>query len=133
MYLFFTLASTGSLRSQIAVIVHKSVAIDSASAAQVADMYRLKTRKWQDGKRIVLYNLKAKNTTKEKFYKFIDENPLNLRKLWMRLQLTGEATPPHALETEEQVVKEVATTPGAIGYVRRQMVNDNVKIIAVIE
>jgi len=115
---------------QIAIIVHKSVPIDSASPEQIADIYRLKVRKWENGNQIVLYNLKRKEDLKSQFYKFIKENPLNLKKLWMRLQLTGEAMPPDGLDTEEEVIEKVASTPGAIGFVSKEKVNDDVKVIA---
>lgn len=116
---------------QVAVIVNKSVSVDSASPDQIADIYRLKVRKWEDGHTIVLYNLKRKKAVKSHFYKLINENSLNLKKLWMRLQLTGEALPPKGLDTEEEVVKRVASTRGAIGFVSKAKVSDEVKVIAV--
>jgi len=118
--------------SQAVVIVHKSVPLESASAAEIADIYQLKVRSWEDDSRITVFNLKTDGKLKNAFYAFIKQNPLNLRKLWLRLQLTGEATPPKSTDTEDAMVKKVASTPGAIGFVSKEKINDDVKVIAVI-
>jgi len=129
----FFIAYPESGSSQVAVIVNKSVPLKSSDAMEIANIYQLKVRSWDDETRITVFNLKPDNKVKNAFYDFIRQNPLNLRKLWLRLQLTGEATPPKAIETEDEMVKKVAETPGAIGFVRRGKVNDDVKIITLIE
>lgn len=123
----------GSGLSQVAVIVNKSVPLKSASATEIANIYQLKVRSWNDESRITVFNLKQDGKVKGAFYDYIKLNPLNLRKLWLRLQFTGEATPPEAIESQDEMVQKVATTPGAIGFVKREIVNDDVKVIAIIE
>jgi len=119
--------------AQIAVIVNKSVPLKTASASKIARIYTIDTQRWSNGDRIVMFNLKKKSEAKEKFYGFINKKSSELKRTWMRLQLTGEGKPPRALKTENEVLQKVASTPDAIGYVSLEKVTDKVKVIAIIE
>jgi ABC-type phosphate transport system substrate-binding protein len=127
------LLSAIAVQAQIAVIVHKSVPDNSLDAGKLADVYSLKTQKWTDGARIVVFDLKTDDAVREKFYKFIEKNPADLRKTWMRLQLTGEGKAPDAFKSEDEILQQIASTSGAIGYVSAGKVTDAVKVIARIE
>jgi len=70
---------------------------------------------------------------KERFFKYIGHTATELQKTWMRHELTGEAKAPNACKTEAEIVKKVAETPNAIGYVSLNVVTEAVKIIAKIE
>jgi ABC-type phosphate transport system substrate-binding protein len=54
---------------------------------------------------------------------------MQIKKVWMKLQLTGEGQAPEGLGSDDEVVSKVASTPGAIGYVDAAKVNDNVKVL----
>lgn len=114
---------------QIALIANKSVPVDSVDASMLSDIYLLVQKKWPDGSRIVLFNLKPNVEIKDRFYNFIGKKSFELRKIWMRLQLTGEAKPPEALKSQDEVLQKVASTEGSIGYVTLDKVTDQVKLI----
>ncbi len=61
------------------------------------------------------------------FYEELGRTPLEMRKLWMRVQLSGEGRAPVTLSSETEVAEKVASTPGAIGFVRADLVPINVK------
>jgi ABC-type phosphate transport system substrate-binding protein len=102
-------------------------------STKLAEIYTLSTQKWSDGSKIAVYDLKAGNPVKEKFYKFINKNPGELRKEWLRLQLTGEGKAPTAIKSEDEMLQHVSSTAGAIGYVSAAKVSDVVKVIAKID
>ncbi|MEM8488114.1 MAG: hypothetical protein AAF564_21370 [Bacteroidota bacterium] len=113
----------------IAIIAHPSVPATTLSQQQVLDFYVLETNRWEDGSLVVLFDQKQKTASKEKFYRFLKKEPRELKKVWMRVVLSGEGRTPRTLGSEEEVVQEVAATPGAIGYVSADLVTDDVVVL----
>ena len=119
--------------AQIAVIVNKSVPISSIDKRTILDIYSLSTQTWEDGSAITVVTLKGNEGIGKKFYEFIGRTSLQMRKLWMRAQLSGESGVPVSLSSEAEVAEKVASTPGAIGFVSEDHVPKGVTILAVIE
>lgn len=61
--------------------------------------------------------------------KVLKKNPAQLKALWARQIFTGGAKPPKELENDDAVVKFVASTPGAIGYVDSATKPAGVKVL----
>jgi ABC-type phosphate transport system substrate-binding protein len=118
--------------AQVAVIANKSVSDASISSSKVESVYMLKDKTWSDGKGVILFTLKSDNGTVEKFFSSFGKSSSDMKKLWMKAQLTGEGMAPEALGSEDEVVNKVASTPGAIGYVDAKKVNGNVKVLLTI-
>jgi ABC-type phosphate transport system substrate-binding protein len=118
--------------AQVAVIANKSVSDASISSSKVESVYMLKDKTWSDGKGVILFTLKSDNGTVEKFFSSFGKSSSDMKKLWMKAQLTGEGMAPEALGSEDEVVNKVASTPGAIGFVDAQKVNGNVKVLLTI-
>jgi len=118
--------------AQVAVIANKSVSDASISSSKVESVYMLKDKTWSDGKGVTLFTLKSDNGTVEKFFSSFGKSSSDMKKLWMKAQLTGEGMAPEALGSEDEFVNKVASTPGAIGYVDAKKVNGNVKVLLTI-
>jgi ABC-type phosphate transport system substrate-binding protein len=120
-------------QAQVAVIANRSVAESSISPAQLLDIYLLNTRTWSDGQVIEVTCLRENGNDEKRFYDMLHHTPLEMRKLWLRAQLSGQARPPEMITSQEELVKRVGATPGAIGFVNRDKVQGNVKILLVLE
>jgi ABC-type phosphate transport system substrate-binding protein len=127
-----TLYSAPAAAAQVAIIANKSVPIDSVTQSQVLDIYTGELRRWKNGSPIVAYDLTAEGTVRDQFYEFIGRKSSRIKSIWMKNLLMGEGSPPESLKTEEDVIGRVAKTPGAIGFVRPEMTNNSVKILAVV-
>jgi ABC-type phosphate transport system substrate-binding protein len=125
--LILMLIAVFQMRAQVSVIANKSVSDASLTAAKVGSVYSLELTKWTDGAKIVVFD----NATdaKEAFYAGIGKDQLSLKKIWMKKQLTGEAKAPETASSDEDVVKKVSSTPGAIGYVKSSAVTGAVKVL----
>ncbi len=130
---FLLLLVSSASSAQVAIIVNKSVPIKSADSSMVLDIYSLTTKEWPDGTPIIVVTMKGNENTAQEFYQYIRKRPLEMKKLWMRAQLSGESRVPVALSSDEEVVAKVASTPGAIGYVREISTGSMVKIVAIIK
>jgi ABC-type phosphate transport system substrate-binding protein len=120
---------TGSVYSQVSVIVNKSVSETSIDKSKLAEIYQLKSKTWSDGKAIVVFVLKADNDDSNKFYDAIGQSSMKMKKLWMKKQLTGEGQAPEGLSSDSETISRVSSTPGAIGYVNSASVTDAVKVL----
>lgn len=121
-----------SLQAQVAVIAHKGVSVASVDASTLNNMYSL-FKKDIGGAKLVLFDLKTDAPSKEKFYTFIGKPAAEVKKLWLRAQLTGSGNPPSNVNSEDEMVEKVASTPGAVGYVSQDKVSDKVKVLATIK
>ena len=119
--------------AQVVVIANRSVPESSLTPAQVLDIYLLNARTWSDGQVVSLMCLRENELVEKKFFGILRRTPLEMRKVWLRAQLSGQARPPEMITTEEDMVHRVAATPGAIGFVTREKVQGNVKILLTIE
>lgn len=127
------LLSTACADAQVAVIANRSVPETSLTPAQLLDLYQLNTRTWSDGQVVELMCLRENPDVERRFFDLLGRNPLELRKVWLRAQLSGRARPPVMISAQDDMVRQVATTRGAVGFVARDKVQGNVKILLIIE
>ena len=120
-------------KAQVSVIVNKSVTETSISSSSLGNIYSLVETKWSNGSKVVVFDYSSDNNTKSSFYKYINKEALSLKKEWMRKQLTGEAKAPQLFSSDDEVLAKVASTPGAIGYVKSAVTNSSVKVVAEIK
>jgi ABC-type phosphate transport system substrate-binding protein len=123
-----------TVNAQVVVIVNKSNSISKISPSTLKDIYLLSNLRWSDGTKIVVIDNREKSL-QQIFYDFINVNDiLSVKKQWMRVQLSGEGKAPIVVDGAQEMLEKVASTPGAIGYVRLSEVKDSeVKVIAKID
>ena len=108
---------------QIAVIVAKTHPAERLSRADLARIYQRRQRFWNNGAKIVPFNLAAEHPIRRQFSVHIfNQSPEDMQDYWDTQYFHG-VSPPYALASEEAVVQFVANTPGAIGYVPASIVN----------
>ena len=119
--------------SQVAVVVHKSVPRDTIRKSELLDIYTGDIRKWHNDQPVVVFDLKPKGEVKETFYKFLGKTSSRMKSIWMKMVLSGEGDPPDSMNSEDELLKMVAATTGAIGFVSQSRVSGDVKTILLIE
>lgn len=117
-----------SVNAQVSVVANKSVSESSINASSLANIYTLTTTKWNNGTKVVLFDT-ASEDIKNSVCTFISKDALALKKEWLKKQLTGEAKAPQAISSDSEVISKVASTPGAIGFVKSSSVTGDVKIL----
>lgn len=131
--IFFLLTGAGSAFAQVAVIAHKSVPVNKIEKSELLDFYSGDIRKLSDGEPVVVLDLQPKGEVKETFYKFLGKSTSRMKSIWMKKMLSGEGDPPESIDSEEEMLKKVAATPGAIGFVSQSKVSEDVKVLIIIE
>jgi len=120
-------------RAGVAIIANDNVPVDSITRDDLLDLYTGDVRKWNDGRSVVVMDLKERGELRDLFYAFLGKTPSRMKSIWLRKMLAGEADPPESLASEEEMVEKVRRTAGAIGFVDSSRVLDSVKVLAVIE
>ncbi|MGH8187410.1 MAG: hypothetical protein ACREUC_12690 [Steroidobacteraceae bacterium] len=117
-------AALSAARAEIVVIVNPKHAAASMTAAQVADLYLGK-----DGSLAPL-DLKEPAALRNEFYqKIAGKDAAQVKAIWARLVFTGKQQPPKEMDSAAQVVKQVAGSEKAIGYVDKSAVDGSVKAV----
>lgn len=118
--------------AQVAVIANKDVPMDSLSKAQLRDFYSCEMKQWDKGIAVAVVDLKLPGEAKDAFYKFLGMTASRMKSLWLKKMLMGEGSEPLAVKSEEEMLKKVASTAGALGFVSLSKVTPEVKTLLVI-
>ena len=134
-WLLFILTVTVAPASsaEVAVIAHPSVPVQQISKSQLLDLYTGDVKEWKNGEPVIIVDLKPRSDVKEAFYDYLGKSSSRMKSIWMRNMLTGEGTPPESLESQAEILERVKNTPGAIGYVNRELVADGVITLRIIQ
>lgn len=129
LYLALLLAITHHAAADVAVIVHPGNAA-SIDSAQVSKIFLGQTKTFPGGAEATPVDIKDGQVREEFGNKVLKKSPSQLKVLWARQIFTGGAKPPRELGSDEDVLRFVASTPGAIGYIDAGKANASVKVIA---
>ena len=118
--------------AQVAVIANKNVPLDSLSKTLLRDFYSCELKQWEKGLPVAVVDLKLPGEAKDAFYKFLGMTASRMKSLWLKKMLMGEGSEPLAVKSEEEMLKKVATTAGALGFVSLSKITPEVKTLLVI-
>jgi hypothetical protein len=124
-----TVSAAGPRDSGISVIMATSPAPTIMSPDEVALIFKRKKRLTTDGLKVQPVNLAASHPLRRVFsLRIFGQNPEELEDYWRDMYFHG-VQPPFVLGSEEAVIRFVASTPGAIGYVSSCLVDNRVSIV----
>lgn len=118
--------------AQVAVVVNKANPVQDISLKKIQDIYLGDTVTWENNIRVFPVSLKSKEiVTKAFFQKALHKKPNDMRRIWIRLMLSGEVSPPKVMGLASDVLEYVARNEGAIGFVDVHLVDDSVQVVAI--
>ncbi|HUD24403.1 MAG TPA: hypothetical protein VMQ45_01855 [Burkholderiaceae bacterium] len=113
----------------IAVIMADSSTEPSLSITKLALIFKRKKTFWEDGQRIQPINLPPAHPLRRAFsQQVLARSPEDLDDYWRDMYFHG-VLPPFVLASEEAVIRFVASTPGAIGYVSPCVMDHRVTVV----
>jgi len=125
-----TIILTSALVADIAVIVNPSSGVDSLNASQVKKIFLAKTKKFPNGKKVVVVDQNSENPEYATFYKKIaGKSVAKMNKYWVKLTFTGKAEAPKKVGGNSAVINAVKNDSKVIGYVDSSAVTDGVKVV----
>lgn len=116
----------------VEIIVNRGVSGSGLAQASARAYFGMRLGKWPDGRPIQVFVLPDGHPVHAALCKEqLNLYPYQLRQSWDRLVYSGMAQAPIEVATEEEMISRVATTSGALGYVRKVKPNDPVKVLSV--
>lgn len=112
---------------RIAVIVSSHAPVKSIDESTLRSVYLKKIFLSKQGQTLIPVNLPVDDPVRQAFtHSTIHMSDNQLRNYWNRRYFQG-ISPPYVLGSQEAVIRFVARTPGAIGYVDSCYLNDSVR------
>jgi len=114
------------------VVSHASVTTKSLTTSQLRRIFSMRQVRWADNQPIVVYVLASQSDLHKEFCKLkLQIFPYQLDRIWNKLTFSGLGTAPFVVETEEELINKVKSTPGAIGYVKKYSKESGIDVINV--
>lgn len=112
------------------VIANKDLPVKQLEKSDIAAIYLLKKKQWENGESIMPINLPAQSSARSRFTSEIfNSSPDKLSSYWDEMLFKG-INPPVIQNSEQAVILFVERVKGAIGYVEAKPAqNAQVKII----
>lgn len=99
------------------LIAQKDVPLAVISKNELRSLYALRVQQFADGTPVTLVVLPDQDPRHRTFATAVlNVFPYVLRENWDKKTFTGAARPPITVDSPEAMVRKVATTPGALGY-----------------
>lgn len=93
-------------------------------------IFKMRLQQWRDGSAIKVFVLGDADPIHNAFCKkILNIFPHQLRRSWNKLVFSGSGQAPTKLKNKEIMLTKIANTPGAIGYISVDELNDQIKAL----
>ena len=118
---------------EVVAVVNKGTAVTlPMSRYELSSIFGMRQTSWPDGSMIRVYVLADDNQLNSLFCKqILRVFPHQLRQAWDRLVYSGTGQAPVVLSSSKEMATRIANTPGAVGYLPKDVKDDNIAILPV--
>ena len=114
------------------VIVSSSVSQSEINKSTLRAIFGMRLRNWSDSQPITVFVLGSSDPEHVKFCKnVLNMFPHQLQRTWDRLVFSGMGQAPFEVGSFEEMRKRIADTPGAIGYVNKEYVDEELRVLEI--
>ena len=117
--------------AEYAVIANRGVSISSLTRQEAQAIFTGEKTRLEDGKSIRIVVLQGGEASRSFLQQVLGKTPSQFDIYWKKLIFTGKAGAPRTFDSPSAVVRYVASTPGALGFVGSSDVTGQVKTISV--
>ena len=131
--LVLSLAATaaGAPEVELVVIVNPSQRTSALSRADLFTVFTSARRQWDDGAAVVAFNSAPDDDTRHAFDRAVLRmTPDEVARFWIDQRVRSGTRPPRQVPDPRMAVRAVAKLPGAIAYVRPELADGSVRIVA---
>jgi hypothetical protein len=109
----------------VSVVANVSVSLDELSLTTLRSVFFGRAREWPDGTPITIFVLPDRDDRHVAFCtKVLKTLPYVLRDTWDRAAFTGTGRAPIEVASPQELLRRVASTPGAVGYFQTARIPD---------
>ncbi len=116
----------------VELIANSGVQAESLPRSVIRSIFAMRMTSWPNGLPIRVFVLGDKSELHADFSKrILGVFPHQLRRAWNRQIFSGIGQAPERVENQVEMLSRVAETPGAVGYLSEDMINEQIRTIAV--
>ena len=119
-------------QDQVVPVVNANNNQLSISKNVLSGMFKMRLRRWKDGSAVIVFVLPDDNPLHIQFCKqILQVFPHQMRRIWDRAVFSGSGQAPIILENIEEMISKIASTPGAIGYLKSSQLTEDIRILEI--
>ncbi|MBN2103308.1 substrate-binding domain-containing protein [bacterium] len=107
------------------IITNADMEIESIDASTLRNIFLGKKTKWDDGKKISPVTIKSGEIYELFLSNIVRKSSHAFDNYWRQRIYTGKGAPPVQFKNEQEVIRYIERTPGSIGYVSSQSVENS--------
>ena len=120
-----------AVAGDVVFIGHEQNPVVVLSRQEVRYIFLGQMREWSDGSKIV-FAIQKEGATQERFLDgYIGKSSFQFSNYWKKQVFTGKCSQPRSFQNDQEMMKFVSETRGAIGYVSSDTNLKNVKTVRV--
>lgn len=94
-------------------------------------LFAMRQRTWPNGNAAQVFVLPNSHSVHARFVKQrLSVYPHQLQLAWDRVVFSGTGQAPNRVLTQADMLEQIASTPGALGYLEREYLDDRVQVIS---
>lgn len=115
----------------VLLVAHPDVSIPRLTRDTTRAIFAMRQRTWPDGQAARVFVLPNDHPLHARFVKErLAVYPHQLQLAWDRMVFSGTGQAPTRVATQAEMRERIATTPGALGYLDREYLDDRFQVIA---
>lgn len=120
------------IQTQVLPVINANNQQTTISRNGLSAIFKMRLTLWNDGTPVTVYVLPDDHRLHREFSKkILHVFPHQLRRIWNNAVFSGSGQAPIMLTSQDEMIEKVANTPGAIGFISTNNINDNIKILQV--
>lgn len=120
--------------AQVVVVVSAKSPAAKLTKEQAAALFLGKSSQLPGAGIPVLIDQPESAEIRQMFYtKVTEKTPIQVKSIWSRLVFSGKATIPKEVANSDEVKRQLAANPDAIGYIDKAAVDATVKVLFAVE
>lgn len=120
--------------NQVVLIANPQLTIDAIPRDTARAIFAMRQRTSPHGEALHVMVLPDDHPVHARFAKgLLGVYPHQLRLAWDRMVFSGTGQAPERVASQTEMLKQVATTPGGLGYVERGYLDDSVHVLPLAE
>ena len=117
---------------EMVAIAHPATSEEAIPRATLRAIFGMLLQKWPNNTAVKVFVLRDDAPEHATFSKSVLQVfPHQLRMAWDRQVFSGQGQYPEQLASTQEILSRVASTPGAMGYVKASEVDHNVRVLQV--
>lgn len=123
-------SSAEAAEPPVLLVAHAGVDTRQLTRDTTRAIFAMRQRTWPDGQAVRVFVLPNDHPAHARFAKEqLAVYPHQLQLAWDRMVFSGTGQAPNRVTTQVEMRERIASTPGALGYLEREYLDDRVQVI----